>query len=160
MGAWPSRSSLIGLASLFPAFRQMQISDHATYLGVDVERSGSLIDQKARNKFVGVCDRIRSSSQSLVQRYVSFKIFALSVLTFMGSVAEPDNATIAAENMALQRLSAGPSHALLAALLWRRSTCGLKIDVDGIQLTSKAARFRVASRSDVLSAGMARRQRS
>ena len=41
-------------------------------------------------------------------------------------------------------------------LLRRGSACGLKIDVDGVQLTSKAARFRVASRSDVLSVGMAR----
>ena len=110
---------------------------------------------KARNKSVGVCARIRSSSRCLVQRLVSFKSFALSVLTFIGSVAEPYKAAIAAENIALQKLSAGPLHTLPAGLLRRRSTCGLNIDVDCIQVTSKAARFRVASRSDVLSAGMA-----
>ena len=49
----------------------------------------------------------------------SFKFYALSGLTFVGSVAEPDKATIAAENLALQRLSAGPFHALPAALLRR-----------------------------------------
>ena len=111
---------------------------------------------KARNNFVGTCARIRSSSQSWVQRLVSFKICALSVLSFIGSVAEPDAATILAENLALQRLSAGPFHAIPSALLRRGSSCGLKIDVDDIQLMSNAARFRVASRSDVLSAGMAR----
>ena len=60
---------------------------------------------KARNNFVGICARIRSSSQSLLLRLVSFKICALSVLSFIGSVAEPDAATIMAENLALKRLS-------------------------------------------------------
>ena len=50
---------------------------------------------KARNKFVGVCARIRTSSQSLVQRLVSFIFYPLSVLSFVGSVAEPDTTTTA-----------------------------------------------------------------
>ena len=140
----------------FPPSNKMQISDHARCLGVEMEPGAA--DHrwtKARNKSVGVCARIRSSSRCQVQRLVSFKSFALSVLTFIGSVAEPYKAAIAAENVALQKLSAGPLHTLPAALLRRRSTCGLNIDVDCIQVTSKAARFRVASRSDVLSAGMA-----
>ena len=62
---------------------------------------------KARNKFVSFCARIRSSSQSLIQRLVSFKIFELPVLKYVGSVAEPDKAIIAVENIAFQRLSAG-----------------------------------------------------
>ena len=83
------------------------------------------------------------------------QINALSVLTFVGSLAEPDEETISAETTALQKLSAGPFHALPSAMLLRRSTCGLKIDVDGIQLTRKAARFRVAFRSLSLSTSMA-----
>ena len=111
---------------------------------------------KARNKLIGICARIRSSSQSFVQRLVAFKIYALSVLSFIGSVAQPDTATITAENLALQRLSAGPLHSVPSALLRRGSAVGLKVDVDGVELTSKAGRFRVASRSDVVSADMAR----
>ena len=38
----------------------------------------------------------------------------------------------------------------------RGSPCGLKIDADGIQLTRKAARYRVASQSVQLSTSMAR----
>ena len=72
------------------------------------------------------------------------------------SVAEPDAATTAAEHVALQRLSAGPFHSIPSALLQRGRACGLKIDVDGGHLTSKAARFRVASQSAVLSTGMNR----
>ena len=100
--------------------------------------------------------RIRASSLSLVQRRPSFIIYALSVLAFVGSVCEPDKETVTAENLALQRLSAGPLHALLAAWLRRRIPCGFKIDVDDIQLTSKAARFHVASHSEQLSPGMER----
>ena len=99
---------------------------------------------------------IRTSSASLVQRLVSFKIYAFSVLSIVGSVAEPDAATTAAERVALQRLSAGPFHSIPSALLQRGSACGLKIDVDGVQLRSKAARFRVAAQSAVLPTGMNR----
>ena len=64
--------------------------------------------------------------------------------------------SFASENLALQRLSAGPFHSIPSALLQRGSACSLKIAVDGIQLTSKAARFRVASQSTDLSTGMDR----
>ena len=106
--------------------------------------------------YCSVCARIRASSLSLVQRHVSFKTYALSVFSFVASFAEPDTDTISAENVALQRLSAGPFHALPSALLRGRSTGALKIDVYCIQLTSTAADFRVASQSAVLSTGMAR----
>ena len=67
---------------------------------------------------------------------------------FIGSVAEPDAATMTAETLALQRLPAGPSHSLTFALLRRGSARGLKLTLPAdIQLTSKASRFRVASQS-------------
>ena len=86
-----------------------------------------------------------------------FKIYSLSVLAFVGSVSEPDKETVTDENLALQGLSAGPfSHIFPSFLLRRGSGCGRKIDVDDSQLTSKAARFRVAFRSPQLSSGMER----
>ena len=78
----------------------MQISDHLMYLCVELAPGSKQIR--------------RSFSKSLIQSLVPFKIFALSVLTFIGSVAEPDKATIVADN-ALQRLSAGPFLARPAA---------------------------------------------
>ena len=82
---------------------------------------------------------------------------ALSVLSFVGCVAEFDTATIASENQALHRLFSRPIslHPMCTAPA-RKCICGLKIEVDGIQLTSKAARFRVASQSTDLSTGMDR----
>ena len=95
------------------------------------------------------------SVASLVQGLVPCRIYALSILSSIGSVAEPDPATIAAENLALQRPSAGPLHHSIPSALHRRgSACGLKIVVDGIQLTSKASRFRVASQSGCLTTGV------
>ena len=61
-----------------------------------------------------------------------------------------------AETLALQKLSARPFHSLPSAMLRRGSACGLKMDADGIQLTSKAARFCVASQSACLSTGIER----
>ena len=81
------------------------------------------------------------------------KIYALSVLAYVGSVSEPDEGPITAEILALQRLSAG-TFSRTSSLLRRGSSCGLKIDVDSIQLTCKTARFRFASRSAHLSSGM------
>ena len=58
---------------------------------------------------------------------------------------------------ALQRLLAGLLLPLPSPTLRRDSTWGsTKIDVDGIQLTRKVARFRVASWSAQLSSGMER----
>ena len=71
----PQLSDWVG--SHVPAFRQTQISNRARYLGVEIGPGAA--DHrwtKARNKFVGVCVGIRSSSQCQVQRLVSFKIFA------------------------------------------------------------------------------------
>ena len=80
---------LASVGSHVPVFRQLQIKDHAKYLGVEIgsDAAESQMDQ-ARNRFVCVCARIRTSSQSLVQRLVSFNIYALSVLSFIGSVAD------------------------------------------------------------------------
>ena len=137
-------------------FPQVQFNDYATYVSVMIGRGGTAHRWTGpRNKFLTVYARSRSSSQSSVQKLVSFKIHALSILTFVGSLAEQDKDTISAETTALQKLSAGPFHALPSAMLLRGSTYGLKIDVDGIQLTRKAARFRVAFRSLSLSTGMA-----
>ena len=133
----------------------MQMKDHAKYLGVAIGPGAA--DHrwtKARDKFIAVCARIPASSQIFFRILVSFKIYALSVLSFVESVAEPDAATIAAETLALERLSARPFHSMPSALLRRGSACGLKVEVDGVQLTSKAARFRVASQSACLSTGI------
>ena len=135
--ATPQLLDLVG--THVPVFRQMQIKDHVKHLGVVIGPGAA--NHRWTRASVGVGARICASSQSLVQRLVPFKIYASSVLSFVGSVAEPDTATTVAENRALQRLSAGPFHASLSALLRRRSACGLKIDVDGIQLTSKAVVF-------------------
>ena len=81
----------------------MQISDHAKYLGVVIGPGASAHRwTKAGHKFNAVCARVRASSQSLVWMLVSFKIYAPSVLAFVGSVSEPDKETIAAENVPLE----------------------------------------------------------
>ena len=82
---------------------------------------------EARHKFTADCARIRESSQRLVQRLVSFKVYALSVLSFVGSVAEPYKETIAVDDLALQRLSAGPFHGLPSAMLLRGCISALNL---------------------------------
>ena len=56
--------------------------------------------------------KINASTKSLVERLYDFKIYAISVLSFIGSVCAPDNAIQKAENHALQVTTAGPCNAI------------------------------------------------
>ena len=67
------------------------------------------------------------------------------MLSFIGSVCAPDNATLKAENHALQCTTAGPYNAIPASLLQVRSICGLGPDVIGIHSISVAARMIILS---------------
>ena len=67
-----------------------------------------------------------------------FKIYAISVLSFIGSVCAPDKATIKAENHHLQCTTAGPYNAVPSKLLAVGSVCGLGPDLVGIHSISLA----------------------
>ena len=95
--------------------------------------------------------KINASTKSLVERLCDFKILAISVLSFIGSVCAPDKATLKAENHALQCTTAGPYNALPSNLLGVGSICGLGPDLVGIHSISLAARHRVAACSTALS---------
>ena len=98
--------------------------------------------------------KINASTKSLAERLCDFKIYAISVLGFIGSVCAPDKATFKAENHALQRTKAGPYKALPSTLLGVGSVCGLGPDLVGIHSTSLAARYRVAACSTTLRQGL------
>ena len=98
--------------------------------------------------------KINASIKSLVERLCDFKIYAISVLSFIGSVCAPDKATLKAENHALQCTTAGPYNAISSSLLQVRSICGLGPDLVGIHSFSSAARYRVAAGSSTLRRGL------
>ena len=81
-------------------------------------------------------------------------IHRFSALSFIGSVCAPDNATLKAENHALQCTTAGPYNAILSNFLGVGSVCGLGLDLVGIHSISLAARYRVAACSTTLSQGL------
>ena len=96
---------------------------------------------------------INASAKSLVERLCDLKNFAISVLSFIGSVCAPDDATLKAENHALQCTTAGPYNAIPSNLLQVGSVCGIGPLV-GIQYISLAARYRVAACSTTLWQGI------
>ena len=98
--------------------------------------------------------KINASTQSLVERLCDTKIYAISVLSFIGSVCAPDKATLKAENHALQCTTAGPYNAITTKLLAVGSVCGLGPDLVGIHSISLAARYRVAACSSTLHIGL------
>ena len=98
--------------------------------------------------------KINASTKSLVERLCDIKIYAISVLSFIGSVCAPDKATLKAENHALQCTTAGPYNAITSKLLEVGSICGLGPDLVGIQSISVAARYRVAACSSTLRRGL------
>ena len=64
-----------------------------------------------RNQFVEDSGSFNESSKSLVERLVEYETFKLSVLSFVGSMAAPDEATLKEESHALQCFVAGPQNA-------------------------------------------------
>ena len=98
--------------------------------------------------------KINASTKSLVERLCDFKIYAIFVLGFIGSVCAPDKATLKAENHALQCATAGPYNAIPSTLLGVGSVCGLGPDLMGIHSSSLAARYRVAACSTTLRQGL------
>ena len=98
--------------------------------------------------------KINASSKSLDQRLCDFKIYAISVLSFIGSVCAPDKANLKAEKHAIQCTTAGPYNAIPSTLLGVGSVCGFGPDLVGIHPISVAARYRVAACSTTLSRGL------
>ena len=97
--------------------------------------------------------KINASTKSLLQRLCDLKNHAISVLSFIGSVCAPDQATLKAENHALQCTTTGPYNAIPSTLLGVGSVCGLGPHLVGIHSLSLAARCRVAACSTTLSRG-------
>ena len=106
--------------------------------------------------------KINASTKSLVERLCNLKVYAISVLSFHGSVCAPDKATLKAEIHALQCTTAGPYNAIPSTLLGVGSVCDSKpvqrypiyADLVGIHSLSLAARYRVAACSTTLSRGL------
>ena len=109
-----------------------------------------------RKKFILRARNITGTNKSFVERLVDFKIYALSVLGYLGSISAPDRATIKGEAQALQCSAAGPYNAIPADLLRAGSVCGLGVDLFGIRILSLAARFRTAANSNTLVNGLAK----
>ena len=81
----------------------MQIVRHAKYVGTMIGPDGHLHRWTAHvKKFIRRVMKINASTKSLVERLCDIKIYAISVLSFIGSVCAPDKATLKAENHALQ----------------------------------------------------------
>ena len=98
--------------------------------------------------------KINAFTKSLVERLCDFKIYAISVLSFIGSVCAHDKATRKAETHALQCTTAGPYNAIPSNLLGVGSVCGLGPDPVGIHSISLAARCRAAACSTTLNQGV------
>ena len=91
-------------------------------------------------------------------------VYALSVLSFIGSVCAPDKATLKAEAHALQCTTAGPYNAFPTYLLGVSSVCGLGPDLVGIHSISLApyrtARLQTRSTESLRRSRLPRRQTS
>ena len=69
----------------------MQIDRHAKYVGTMIGPDGYIHRWTAhREKFIQRVVKINPSTTRLVERLCEFKIFAISVLSFIGSVCAPD----------------------------------------------------------------------
>ena len=133
----------------------MQIVRHAKYIGTMIGPDGYLhLWTAPRKEFSQRVMNINASAKSLAERLCDLKINAISVLSLIGSVSAPDDATLKAENHALQCTTAGPYNAIPSNLFRVGSVCGIGPDFVGIQSISLAARYRVAACSTTLRPGI------
>ena len=93
-----------------------------------------------------------------MERLCDFKIFALFVLGYVGSISAPDESTLKEEAHASQCTTAGPYNAIHTDLLRVGSMCGLGPDMLGIHTLSQAARPKTAANSGTLANGLAKVQ--
>ena len=94
----------------------MQIVRHAKYVGTMIGPNGHLHRWTALlEKIIQRVVKINASTKSLVEGLCDFKIYAISVLSFIGSVCAPDKATLTAENHELQCTTAGPYNAITSS---------------------------------------------
>ena len=100
--------------------------------------------------------KINASTKSLVERLCDLRIYAISVLSFIGSVCAPEEATLKVENHAFQCTTAGPYKAIPSKLLQVGSICRLGHDLVSIHSISPAARHWVEACSSTLRRGLER----
>ena len=93
-----------------------------------------IVGHAPRKKFIQRVMKINASTKSLAERLCDLKTNAISVLSFIGSVYGPDQATLKAENHALQCTTAGAYNAIPSNLLRVGSACGLGTDLVGHSL--------------------------
>ena len=134
----------------------MNIVKNAKYVGTKIGPEGHLHVGLTTEKFIQRARKINKTSKSLVERLIDFKMYALSVLGYIGSISTPDEATLKEESHALQCTTAGTHNAVPTDLLRAGSVWGLGTDICVIQITSPAARFRTASSSGTLVHGLAK----
>ena len=154
-GSEGCQSLLDWLATNCEEFREMKIVKYAKYVGTMLGPEGQIHCWTAPRK-KSFSEPKNASTKSLVERLCDFKIYALSVLGYLGSISAPDEATLKEEAHALQCTTAGPCNAIPTDLLRVGSTCGLGPDILGIHTLSLAARHRTASNSVALANGMAK----
>ena len=136
-------------------FRDMQLVRYAMYVCSMIGPDGHIHCWTAlRKKFIQRVLKINASTRSLLERLCDLKIFAVSVLSYIGSTCAPDKATLKAEAHALQCTAAGPYNVIPTSLLGVGSVCGLGPDLVGIHCISLAARYRTAACSNTLSQGL------
>ena len=119
-------------------FREMQFVRHAKYVGTMIGPDGYLHRWTAPRMFYPARVENQCFYQSPVERLCDFKIYAIPVLRFIGSVCAPDKATLKAETHALQCTTAGLYNATPSNLLGVGSVCGLGLDLVGIHSLSLA----------------------
>ena len=106
------------LAVASSSFRELMVG---TMIGPD----GHIQRWMAHRNIIHRVVKIHASTKNLVERLCDFKIYAISVLSFIGSVCATDKATLKAENHALQCTTAEPYNAITSKLLEVGSVYGL-----------------------------------
>ena len=78
-----------------PDFGEMNITRVTKYVGVMISPDGNLHRwTECRHKFAKVCRGIMKSSTNFLESLVDYKIYVISVLSFVDSITAPDETVL------------------------------------------------------------------
>ena len=137
----------------------MQVVRCAKYVGTMIGPDGHIHRWTAPRKKLPARSENRRLHQKPGWTTVRPKIYAVSVLSYIGSIRAADKSTLKAEADALQCTTARPYNAIPTSLLGVGSVCGLGPDLVGIHSISLVALNRTAACSKTRSIKDLRRSR-
>jgi len=124
----------------------IQVAGWGKYLGIAIGPGAQEHAwDECTKKFVQRVETIRNLGIGLIGSINLYSMLAVSVLSYVAAFQEPSRAVLRREYFAINKITAGPCHAIPPVLLKHGKNAGLPLQVRCVRTMSIAARSRMAN---------------